>query len=83
MQSEIHKLKPDDLEESNFEKSTTHSGINEPNETPIGDQRGVSTYICTNETYRILLGISQTMFTKNSLNISLKQCSCFISQMNN
>ncbi len=34
---EIHKLKPEDLEESNFEKSKTYSGRNGPNETPIGD----------------------------------------------
>jgi hypothetical protein len=64
MRSEIHKLKPEDLEESIIEKSITHSGTNEPNETPIGDRRGVSTYICTNETYKLLLGISQTTFTK-------------------
>ncbi len=63
MRSEIHKLKPEDLEETIFEKPTTHPGTNGPNETPIGDQRGVSTFISTNETYRILLGISQTMFT--------------------
>ncbi len=83
IRSEIHKLKPEDLEETVIEKPTTHSRTNGPNETLIGDQRGVSTFTCTNETYRILLGISQTMFTKNSLNISLKQCSCVISQMNN
>ncbi len=43
---------------------TTHFGTNGPNETPIQDQRGLSTFICTNETYKILLGISQTMFTQ-------------------
>ncbi len=64
IRSEIHKLKPEDLEETIIDKSTTHSGTNGPNETPIGDQTGVSTFICMNETYRILLGISQTMFTK-------------------
>jgi hypothetical protein len=64
MRSEIHKLKPEDLEETIIEKPTTHSGKNGPNETPIGGQRGVSTLICTNETYKILLCISQTMFTK-------------------
>ena len=63
MRLEIHKLKPEDLEETIIEKSTTHFGANGPNETPIGDQRGVSTCICTNETYKILLGISQTIFT--------------------
>jgi hypothetical protein len=61
MRSEIHKLKPEDLKETIIEKPTTHPGPNGPNE---GNQRGVSTFICTNETYRILLGISQTMFTK-------------------
>jgi hypothetical protein len=64
MRSEIHKLKPEDLEETIIEKSTTHSGINGPNETPIGDQRGLSTFICTNERYKILLCFSQILFTK-------------------
>ncbi len=64
MRSEIHKLKPEDLEETFIEKPTTHPGTNGPNETPIGDQRGVSTFICMNDTYRIILGISQIMFTK-------------------
>jgi hypothetical protein len=64
--SEIHKLKPEDLEETIIEKPTTPPRANGPNETPIGDRRGASTFICTNETNRILLGISQTMFTKNS-----------------
>ena len=66
MRSEIHKKKPEDLEESNIEKSITHSGTNGPNETPIGDWRGLSTYKCTNETYELLLGISQTTFTKKT-----------------
>jgi hypothetical protein len=64
MRSETHILKPEELEETIIEKPTTHSGTNGPNETPIGDQRGVSTVICTNETYKILLRISQTMSTK-------------------
>jgi hypothetical protein len=63
MRSEIHKLKPEDLEETIIEKPTTQPGTNGPNETQIGDQRGVSTLICMNETYRILLSISQAMFT--------------------
>jgi hypothetical protein len=37
MRSEIHKLKPEDSEETTIEKSTTHSGTNGPHETPIGD----------------------------------------------
>jgi hypothetical protein len=37
MRSEIHKFKPEDLEETIIEKSTTHSGTNEPNETSIRD----------------------------------------------
>ncbi len=45
MRSEINKFKHEDLEETVIEKSTTQSGTNEPNETPIGDQRGVSTYM--------------------------------------
>ncbi len=52
------------MEETIIKKSTTHSGTNGPNKSPIGDQRGVSTFICMNETYKILLAISQTMFTK-------------------
>jgi hypothetical protein len=64
MRSEIHKLKPEDLEETLIEKPTSHPGTNGPNEIQIGDQRGVSTFICMDETYRILLSISQAMFTK-------------------
>ncbi len=64
MRSEIHKLKPKDLEETIIEKPTTHPRANGPNEIKIGDQRGVSTLICMDEAYRILLSISQAMFTK-------------------
>jgi hypothetical protein len=67
MRSEIYKLKPEDLEETNIEKPTTHNRTNGPNETQIGDQRRVSTLICMNETYRILLSISQAMFTKKTV----------------
>ena len=62
--SEIHKLKPEDLEETIIEKPTIHPGTNGPNENQIGDWRKVSTLICMDETYRILLCISQAMFTK-------------------
>ncbi len=64
MRSEIHKLKPDDLEETITEKPTIQPRTNGPNENRIGDGRGVSTLICMDETYRILLSISQAMFTK-------------------
>jgi hypothetical protein len=64
MRLEIHKLKPEDLEETIIEKPTTHPGTNGPNENQIGERRGVSTLICMDETYRILLSISQAMFTK-------------------
>jgi hypothetical protein len=37
MRSEIHKLKPEDLEDTIIEKSTTHSGTNGPHEIPIED----------------------------------------------
>ncbi len=50
MRSEIHKLKPEDLEETVIEKSITHSRTNGPNETPTEDCRGISTFTCTNET---------------------------------
>jgi hypothetical protein len=63
MRSEIHKLKPEYLEETAIQKSITCSGTNGPND-PIGDLRGVSTFTCTNKTYKILLGISQTTFTQ-------------------
>ncbi len=53
-----------DLEETIIEKPTTHPGTNGQNENQIGDQRGVSTLICMDETYRKLLSISQAMFTK-------------------
>jgi hypothetical protein len=36
IRSEIYKLKPEDLEETGIEKSTTHSGTNGPNETTMG-----------------------------------------------
>jgi hypothetical protein len=83
MRSEIHKLNPEDLEDSIIEKSITQSGTNGPNEDPIGGQKGASTYVCTDETYKLLFGISQTTFMKNNLNISSKKCRCVISQMNN
>jgi hypothetical protein len=53
MRSEIHKLKPEDLEETIIEKPSSHPGTNGPNENQIGHQRGVSTLICMDETYRI------------------------------
>jgi hypothetical protein len=37
MKSEIHKLKPEDLEETIIEKPLTHSRTNGPNETQIRD----------------------------------------------
>ncbi len=40
MRSEIHKLQPQDLEETIIEKPTTHPGTNGPNENQIGDPRG-------------------------------------------
>jgi hypothetical protein len=63
MRSDIHKLKPEDLEETIIEKPTSYPGTNGSNETQIGDQRGVSTLICMDDTCRILLSISQAMFT--------------------
>jgi hypothetical protein len=64
MRSEIHKLKSQDLEETIIEKPTSHPRTNGPNEIQIRDQRGLSTLICMDETYRILLSIIQAMFTK-------------------
>jgi hypothetical protein len=52
------------LEETIIEKPTSQPGTNGPNENQIGNQRGVSTLICMDETHRILLSISQAMFTK-------------------
>ncbi len=63
MRLEIHKLKPEDLEDTIIEKPTSHPGTNGPNEIQNGDQRGLSTLICMDETYRILLRIIQAMFT--------------------
>ncbi len=83
LRSEIHKLKPEDLEKTIIEKPTTHPGTNGPDENQIEDRRGVSTLICMDETYRILLSISQAMFTKNSFSFSLIQFSCIILQMSN
>ncbi len=70
MRLEIHKLKPEDLEETIIEKPTTHRGKNGPNETQIGDRRGVSTLICMDETYRIILSISQATLTRKTVSIS-------------
>jgi hypothetical protein len=64
MRPEIHIYKAEVLEETVIEKTITHSRTNGPNETPIGDQKEVSTFICMNETYKILHDISQTTFTK-------------------
>ncbi len=43
MRSDIHKLKPEDLEETIIEKPTSHLGTNRSNEIQIRDQRGLST----------------------------------------
>jgi hypothetical protein len=86
MSSEILKLNLEDLEETIIEKPTTHSGANGQNETPIGDQRGVSTFICTNETDKILLSISQTMFTKKQFEYlieTMQLCHFTYEQWNN
>jgi hypothetical protein len=37
MRSDIHKLKPEDLEETIIEKPTSHPGTNGPNEIQIED----------------------------------------------
>ncbi len=52
------------MEETVIEKPTSHPGTDGPNEIQIGDRRGVSSLLCMDETYRILLSISQAMFTK-------------------
>ncbi len=84
MRSDIHnKIKPEDLEETIIEKPTSHPGTKGPNEIRIGERRGLSTLICMDETYRILLSISQAMFAKNNFSLSLRQCSCIILQMKN
>jgi hypothetical protein len=70
MISEIHKLKPEDLEETIIEKPASHPRTNGPNEIQIGDQRGLSTLICMDETYRILLSLIQAMFTKKTISVS-------------
>jgi hypothetical protein len=57
MGSDIHKLKPEDFEQTIIEKPTSHPGTNGPNEFQIGDQRGLSTLIYMDEPYRILLSI--------------------------
>jgi hypothetical protein len=64
MRSEIHRLKPEDLEETIIEKPTTHLRTNGPNENQNGDWNKMSFLICREKTYRILLSISQTKFTK-------------------
>ncbi len=58
------QIKPEDLEETIIEKPTTHPGTNGPNENQNGDWNKMSTLICREKTYRILLSISQTKFTK-------------------
>ncbi len=73
MRSEIHKLKPEDLEETIVIESTTHPGSNGPNETQIGYWNEMSTLICREKTYRILLSISQAIITTNIFSISLRQ----------
>jgi hypothetical protein len=64
MRSEIHKLKPEDLEETIIEKPTTHPGTNGPNKNQNGDWNKMSTLTYREKTYRISLSISQTKFTK-------------------
>ncbi len=60
------------MEETIIEKPITHPGTNGPNENQIGDGRGVSTLICTDETYIILLSISQAIFTKELFKYLIK-----------
>ncbi len=73
MRSDINKLKPEDLEETKIEKPTTKPGTNGPKEIQIGDQRGVSILICTDETYKILLSICQTIFTKKQFQFLIEK----------
>jgi hypothetical protein len=72
MRLDIHKSKPEDLEETIIEKPSSHPGTNGPNKIQIGDQRGVSTLICMDEIYRILLSICQAMFTKKQFQFLIK-----------
>jgi hypothetical protein len=73
MRSVIHKLKPEDLECSITETSIINSGTNRPNEHPIGSHLGASAYVCTNETYQLLLCIIQTTFTTKQFEYLIKK----------
>ncbi len=72
MRSEIHKLKPEDLYKTVIEKPTSHPRTNGPNEIQNGDQSGSSTLICMDETYRILLSMSQAIFTKKQFHFLIE-----------
>jgi hypothetical protein len=73
MRSEIHKLKPEDLEETIIEKPTSHPRTNGPNEIQIGDQRGLSTLLCMDETYRNSLSIIQAVFTQKQFQFLIEK----------
>ncbi len=73
MRSEIHKLQPEDLEYSIIENPITNSGKNGPNKDQIGSHLGASTYLCTSETYQLLLGIIQTTFTMKQFEFLIQQ----------
>ena len=64
MRQEIHKLKPEDLEVTNIDKLTTHSGTNGPNENQNEDWNKMSTSICNEKTYRILLSQQYSFFSQ-------------------
>jgi hypothetical protein len=86
MRSEIHKLKPEDLEYCIIENSITNSRTNGPNEDPTGSHLGALTYVCTNETYQYLLGIIQTTFTTTQFEYLIKKmqmCHFTDKQLNN
>ncbi len=65
------------MEETIIEKPTTHPRTNGLNENQIGDQRGVSTLIYMDETYRILLSISQGMLTKKQFKYLIETLKLF------
>jgi hypothetical protein len=72
MRSEIHKLKPEDLEETVIEKPKSHPGTNGPNEIQIGDRRGVSTSICMDEHAEYYSALDKQCSQKNNFSFYLR-----------
>jgi hypothetical protein len=83
MRSEIDKLKPEDLEETMIKKPTTQARTNGPNEPQLEIEEEYQLLYAQMRHTEYFLALVKQSSQENSLNISLKHCSCVILQINN